>query len=231
MRGHFQRNIVAGVFTLIPFVVTFVVVDFLLKLLARVGRPFVVQTGNALQETYPAVAEILVNPVIQSVVAVLMVIAALYALGVLATQVIGRQIRRLFDYVINQIPFVSNIYGIVRRTLETFEQKDSVQRVVLIDFPTENMKAIGLLTRTLQDEKTGEEMAAVFVPTTPNPTNGFLEIVPAKYVTPTDWEMDEAISFLISGGADGPDKVPFFKDKMLDEVPNDAGLNLTDRDR
>ena len=55
----------------------------------------------------------------------------------------------------------------------------------------------------------GRELAAVYVPTTPNPTSGYLEIVPVELLTPTDWTVDQAMSFLISGGAVAPDTIPF----------------------
>jgi uncharacterized membrane protein len=86
---------------------------------------------------------------------------------------------------------------------------DGTQRVVLINFPHENMKSVGFVTRTLKDEHTGEELAAVYVPTTPNPTSGYLEIVPVSQLIPTDWTPDQAMSFIISGGAVSPDTIPF----------------------
>jgi uncharacterized membrane protein len=71
------------------------------------------------------------------------------------------------------------------------------------------MKSVGFVTRVLKDEHTGADLAAVYVPTTPNPTSGYLEIVPVAQLTPTSWTIDEAMSFIISGGAVSPEKVPF----------------------
>ena len=68
---------------------------------------------------------------------------------------------------------------------------------------------MGFVTRVLRDEATGAELAAVYVPTTPNPTSGYLEVVPVDLLTPTDWTVDEAMSFIISGGAVAPDTMPF----------------------
>ena len=84
-----------------------------------------------------------------------------------------------------------------------------MQRVVLIDFPSRDLKAVGLVTRTLQDAKTGEALAAVYVPTTPNPTSGYLEIVPVSRIVSTDWTLDEAMNFLITGGAVAPESIDF----------------------
>jgi uncharacterized membrane protein len=81
------------------------------------------------------------------------------------------------------------------------------QRVVLIDFPSPELKSIGFVTRVFVDAG-GRELAAVYVPTTPNPTGGYLEIVPVEKLVATDWSMDQAMAFLLSGGAVGPDKLP-----------------------
>jgi len=61
----------------------------------------------------------------------------------------------------------------------------------------------------IREQGTGRELAAVYVPTTPNPTSGYLEIVPLEKITPTDWTVDQAMSFIISGGAVAPDTIPF----------------------
>ena len=81
--------------------------------------------------------------------------------------------------------------------------------MVLIDFPHRDAKAIGFVTRVLRDEHSGEELAAVFVPTTPNPTGGYLELVPMDRLTPTDWTVDQAMSFILTGGAVAPDRIPY----------------------
>jgi uncharacterized membrane protein len=71
------------------------------------------------------------------------------------------------------------------------------------------MKAVGLVTRTFIDEETGDEYAAVYVPTAPNPTGGYLEIVPVDELVTLDWTVDEAMTFVISGGTTAPDNIRF----------------------
>ncbi|HRE19008.1 MAG TPA: DUF502 domain-containing protein, partial [Rhodocyclaceae bacterium] len=82
------------------------------------------------------------------------------------------------------------------------------QRVVLIDFPSPHLKSIGFVTRVFRDGS-DRELAAVYVPTTPNPTGGYLEIVPVENLTATDWSVDQAMAFLLSAGAVGADTLPF----------------------
>ena len=111
----------------------------------------------------------------------------------------------LFDGVMHRIPVVKKIYGSTQQLLATLRQEPgTAQRVVLIEFPSPGMQAVGFVTRTLPDPRTGKELAAVYVPTTPNPTSGYLELVPVDNIVSTDWSMDEAMTFIISGGAVAP---------------------------
>ena len=71
------------------------------------------------------------------------------------------------------------------------------------------MKTVGFVTRVMKDDVTGQELAAVYVPTTPNPTSGYLEIVPVEKLVSTDWSVEEAMTFIISGGAIAPEKISF----------------------
>ena len=115
--------------------------------------------------------------------------------------------------MILRIPLASTIYTSARQLLDILQTKPgNTQRVVLVDFPHKEMKSVGLVTRILKEEGTGRELAAVYVPTTPNPTSGYLEIVPIELLTPTDWTVDQAMSFIISGGAVSPESVPFTRD-------------------
>jgi uncharacterized membrane protein len=94
-----------------------------------------------------------------------------------------------------------------------------MQRVVLIDFPRRGMKVVGFVTRVMIEEGSGREMAAVYVPTTPNPTGGYLELVPVDELTPTDWTMDQAMAFIISGGAVAPDTLPASPERLRKKNP------------
>ena len=110
----------------------------------------------------------------------------------------------------DRIPLAKTVYGSARKLLDILQtQPGNAQRVVLIDFPNRDMKAVGFVTRLLREEGSGRELAAVYVPTTPNPTSGYLEIVPVDRLTPTDWSFDEAMAFIISGGAVAPEAIPF----------------------
>lgn len=212
-----KAYIIAGLFTVIPLVITWWVVKFTLQVLREFGRPVVNWIALGIRPFAPDAADILLNPFFDSVLAIILTLLFLYLLGWTATRVIGRRLLAAFDALVHRIPLVNTIYGAVQKFLSVLQTKpDGVQRVVLIDFPSTEMKTVGFVTRTLQDVDTGRTLAAVYVPTTPNPTSGYLEIVPLEKVISTSWTMDEAMTFIISGGAVAPPKMNY--DKSADEA-------------
>jgi len=207
---HFRRYIIAGILTVIPIWLTVVVFEFILRQLSAIGSPWVRALSRTLQVVAPNLSRWLLDPWFQSAVAVLLTLMALYLLGWAATQVLGRRLLALFDSIMERIPMVQTVYGSTKKLLASLQKKpDKLQRVVLVNFPTENMKTVGLVTRVFRDADTGRELAAVYVPTTPNPTSGYLEIVPVENLVSTDWTVDEATTFVISGGAVAPDRINY----------------------
>ncbi len=205
-----RRYLLTGIFTVIPIWITYLVFQFILGELSRVGRPWVRALSRLLQQPFPDLAQWILHPWFEYAMATLLTLLGLYLLGWLASRVIGRRVLAAVDRIMARIPLAQNIYGSTRKLLAALQEKpEQVQRVVLIEFPSPDMKTVGLVTRTLRDADSGELLAAVYVPTTPNPTSGYLEIVPVSRLTPTDWTVDEAMSFIISGGAVAPEQVHF----------------------
>lgn len=203
--AHVQRNIITGVLVMIPLWITWLVFSFLFTQLSNFGRPWVRGLSRGLEQNYPALAEWLLTPVFQSVLAALVTLLSLYLLGWVTSRVLGKRLIALFESLIDRIPLVQTVYGATKKLISALQQKpDNVQRVVLIEFPTPEMRAVGFVTQVLTDAKTGRKLAAVYVPTTPNPTSGYLEIVPLERVVSTDWSVDEAMTFIISGGTVSP---------------------------
>ncbi|MGF1548652.1 MAG: DUF502 domain-containing protein [Thiotrichales bacterium] len=205
-----QRYLLAGILTVIPIWITFVVFDFIFRQLSRIGMPGIRTTARMLEPHAPTLAAWLTDSNLRYALAVLLTVIALYLLGWLATRVIGRRLLGLFDYLMARIPLVQNIYGGTKKLLSALQQKpDAVERVVLINFPSPEMRTVGLVTRVLEDEATGQQLAVVYVPTTPNPTSGYVEIVPVENLIATDWTLDEAMSFIISGGTVARPRIRF----------------------
>lgn len=207
---RFNRNVVAGMFVVIPVLTTVWIARFVLEALIAFGRPLVTALATSLEPTAPDVAEMLVTSQFQWVVALLLTLLLLYCLGALTTAMIGRRVLHAFDRLIARIPFVKMVYGATRKLMASFQEAPAGdRRVVLIEFPSPEMKALGLVTRTFRAADTGQELAAVYVPTTPNPTSGYMEIVPVERLVWLDWTANEAMQFIVSGGTLAPDSMNF----------------------
>jgi uncharacterized membrane protein len=204
-----KRYLITGLLTFMPLWVTWLVFKFIVGFLAGLGAPLVAPFMKALGMVSPQATEQLSHGWITYVLALVLTLIALYLLGFLANRMIGQRLLQAFDNLLQRIPLVQTIYGGTKKLMTVLQNKPSgVQRVVLVDFPRKGMKVVGFVTRVMIEEGTGREMAAVYIPTTPNPTGGYLEVVPLDELTPTDWTMDQAMAFIISGGAVAPDTLP-----------------------
>jgi len=212
--SRLRQYIITGLLVVLPLWVTWLVIDFLFGLISAAGGPWIRAFAAVWSGVAPGFSAWLLDPFVQTVGAFVFALVVLYFLGWFASRVIGRQVLAYFNSLIEQIPLVQTIYGSTRKLLAALQQKPgSVQRVVLIEFPTPSMKTVGLVTRTFLDADTGQELAAVYVPTTPNPTSGYLEIVPVKNLVSTDWTLDDAMGFIISGGVVGPHQINYTKSR------------------
>jgi uncharacterized membrane protein len=199
-----QRNILAGILTIGPLFVTYLIFSFLFSTLAKAGQPLVA----LFDAIFPA--SWLDQPWLQSLLAIVLTLAVLYVAGRFTSVVVGRQAFNLFETLLERLPFVAKVYTSVRQLLDTMmAKKETSQRVVLVDFPIPGQKSIGFLTRTFTDSTTGAPLAAVLLPNAINPTSAFLQILPMERVTETDLNMEQAMSMLMTGGAVGPDSLQF----------------------
>jgi uncharacterized membrane protein len=206
MLAKLQRNIIAGIFIVVPIWLTIWVITFLINLLIEFGSPVASRLAIWIAPSSPNLAALFQAVWFLDFAAVLIILIGLLLLGVVGRQVIGHRLLEAFDGLMARIPLVQSIYGSARKLIQTVQTKpDSGQRVVLIEFPSPGMKAVGLVTRTFTDPATGTEIAAVYVPTTPNPSSGYVELVPSTTLVPLDWTVNEALTFIISGGAVAPE--------------------------
>lgn len=205
---YVKRYLITGLFTIVPLWLTWLVFKFIFTLLSHVGAPVVAGLFVAISAVFPSAATWLGAEWLQSIIAFIGTIVFLYIVGFATNRVFGQRILTGFENLITRIPLVQTIYGGAKKLMTMLSTKPAgTQRVVLIDFPSPELKSIGFVTRLFVDAQ-GRELAAVYVPTTPNPTGGYLEIVPVEKLVATDWSMDQAMAFILSGGAVGPDKLP-----------------------
>ena len=209
-RHNLRRTFITGLLTLLPLWLTWVVVKFVFVLLSDTGRPLVEPMLRNLAMSNPQAFAWLQQPWVLTAIGLLATLGVILLSGVMARRVLGQRLLRWFEALVARIPLASTVYGSARKLLDILQTSPGgTQRVVLIDFPHTEMKSVGFVTRVVRERGSGRELAAVYVPTTPNPTSGYLEIVPLEKITPTDWTVDEAMSFIISGGAVSPDEIPF----------------------
>ncbi|AXI82632.1 DUF502 domain-containing protein [Xylella taiwanensis] len=209
-RPSLQRIFLTGLLTLLPVWLTWVVVKFVFSLLSGISSPWVVPLSQRIAASFPDYLGWIQALWVQNTIALTVTLLAILSVGALSRRMIGQRLLHWFEVIMRRIPFASVIYDSARKLLDILQtQPGSTQRVVLIDFPHRDMKAVGLVTRVIRERDTGRELATVYVPTTPNPTSGYLEIVPVELLTPTGWSVDQAMSFIISGGAVSPDNIPF----------------------
>ncbi len=148
-----------------------------------------------------------------NILATLIVVILLTALGYVSRYVLGRYFGNLAERFIQRVPGVGNVYNTVKQIVSTFssQHRQLFSRVVLVEFPRPGVYSIGFLTNRSQGEiqaKVGSELWTVFVPTSPNPTSGFLLLLPRSQITELDMSVGDGMKMIISGGAVVPPWVP-----------------------
>lgn len=198
---------ITGVLILIPLFVTYLLIAFLFNLLSNSGTPILrwmlsVLGLDGLYWLTPLV------PFIN----LLIVLVLIFLVGVFGTNIVGRRVLAAVNQLVMRLPLVSTIYGAVKQLVETLHgPRRSFQRVVLLEYPRKGVWMMGLVATPRPDTfklSSGNTLLAVFIPTTPNPTSGFLVLVPENEVVDTDYNIEEAFKFIVSSGIVGRDFAP-----------------------
>ncbi len=231
MARHIRSYLLTGILTVIPILVTVFVFDFFVDLLSGIGRPKVILLANAVRPFSPDLARVIVEvPWLSSGLAILLTLGLFYLLGWAMTRMVGRRLLLLMEGQIARIPIATTVYSATKKLIDAFRSDNSLsKKVVLIEFPNAGMKTVGFVTRTFQDQDSGEELAAVYVPTAPNPTSGYLEILPMEELVPLDWTVDEAMTFVVSGGTTAPGEIRFRRSAGVAPNLGPAPLRQPDR--
>jgi uncharacterized membrane protein len=190
-----KGNLVAGVLVWVPIVVTIAVVQFVLGLFTEISRwlPVAYQPETWLGWTFPGFN-------------VIVVCLFVWMTGVLASNVMGRWVLKYSEKILARIPLVRSVYQSVKQAMSAIFE-DSPQRfrqVVLVQYPREGIWSLGFITNQGLAQcanEAGEQVFSVFIPTTPNPTSGFIIMVPEKDVKIIDLNIDAALKYIFSLGA------------------------------
>ena len=183
---HVEATLAAGLLVILPLFITIWILKFIFDLVDPVIQDIFI---NYLPGPhYPGMG-----------VAVMLVL--LYIAGWFTTHGLGQKMINGVHWLIERVPGVGSIYSPLRSAMQTLSRGDDrpYRGVVLVEFPRQGSKSIGLITSYL-GETDGEEMVAVYVPTTPVPSSGFLIVLPYADVTFTDMSVDDAMKIIISGG-------------------------------
>lgn len=141
---------------------------------------------------------------------VLLLIAVLYFLGLIVSNVLGRQIFGLLDRIANRIPLVKTTYNVGRQLSSSFSlpEKQVFRRAVLVEYLKPGIWTIGFVTGTIVDKGNNDEpLLKVFIPTPPNPISGTMVVVRESQTRDPGWSIDEALKAVISGGVIGPAEI------------------------
>ena len=186
LRNYF----ITGAIVLIPIGITIYLSIFLIKFSSRL-LPSKINPNNYLPFDIPGI-EILITIIFITIV------------GGISLSFIGKKILEIFNNILKRIPILRTIYSAVGQLTESFAQtKGTKKSVVLIEYPRKGLWAVGFATKDNVGEiskKTNEQLVNVFVPTTPNPTSGFLLMVPKKDIVYLDMSFEEASKFIVSAG-------------------------------
>ena len=185
-----RNNFIAGVVVLIPIGITLYLTLFIIK----------VSSGLIPKEINPNHYLPYNIPGLEILIAVLLITI----IGWISLSFIGKRLFNLFESILNKIPIIRTIYSAVEQLIETFtKSKSDKKTVVLIEYPRKGVYAVGFATKENTGEikkKAGKELINVFVPTTPNPTSGFLLMFPKDEVIYLDLSFEEASKFIVSAG-------------------------------
>ena len=149
-------------------------------------------------------------------IGLVVLVLALILVGMFAAGFLGKFFLRLGEWIVYKVPLISSIYSVLKQIFETFfsTKTQAFSKVVMLEYPRKGIWILGFVSSELRGEvkeKFAEEMLNVFIPTTPNPTSGFLIFVPKKDTIELDMKVEEGIKFVISGGLVEPENLPRMK--------------------
>ena len=195
LKSILRRRMVSGLLVIIPVGLTIFILRFLYQLTAGQLTPLMRPLFRTLPDYVVPAASII------------LLLILTYGIGLVARVFIGRKLIGLLETVLENIPMVKTVYGASKQVVQTLSLQDDASQfksIVIIDFPRPGMKAFAFVTGKIyfRDAETGalRQHYRVFVPTTPNPTSGYLEFVPADEVEPCGISTEDAVKSIISAG-------------------------------
>ena len=195
--GRLRNYFIAGIVVLVPIGITLYLTRFFISISSKL-IPNELNPNSYLPFAIPGLE-------------ILLAIIFITIIGSLSLSFIGKKILKIFNDILKRIPILRTIYSAIGQMTETLApKKGSKKSVVLIEYPRKGSWAVGFATRENDGEiskKTNTNLINVFVPTTPNPTSGFLLMFPKDEVIYLDMTFEEASKFIVSAGTSDPKKI------------------------
>lgn len=207
---HIYSRMLTGVVFVVPLILTIWVLQLLYNLLDGPLRSLL---NTMLQLRWERLE-------LPPGVGLVLTLLALYVTGILATNMLGRRFLEFWESILQRMPIVNSIYNAARQVVRALSgpQGKSFQRVVLVEFPSKGLWTIGFQVGTIQTSD-GREWVRVYVPTTPNPTSGYLQFLPKENVLFTSISIDEALKMVVSGGILAPERLDMGLTQKVDQNP------------
>ncbi len=193
-RKTIRYYLFTGILSIIPLTVTYWIVSKLFKYFAKPGKIFVQNYfGNEIPLFIPELLGFIIT------------LFFIYIIGVIVTNVIGKKIYSKFEKLLSKIPIINTVYITVKQITTTISgpRNDAFKKVVLIEYPRKGIWTITMVTGESTNSD-GKIFYHIFVPTTPNPTSGFMLYVPKTDAIETDMSVEDGLKILISGGLLAP---------------------------
>ncbi|HSF34230.1 MAG TPA: DUF502 domain-containing protein [Candidatus Tectomicrobia bacterium] len=199
-----RRTFLTGLLILIPLFVTYALITFLFNIFTNASAPLMKGLFRFFELNRYTWTEPLV-PLINF----LLSLAVIFLLGLFGANFLGRRILQAIDALILRLPLVKSIYGAVKQMVDTFQgPRRGFQRVVLIQYPSQGLWTMGFVSSERRDTMNltpSPTILTVYIPTTPNPTTGYLVMVRPDNVIDVDYTVEDAFKFIISSGIVGRD--------------------------
>jgi len=146
-------------------------------------------------------------------IGILIIVVMIYLTGLLVTNYIGRKFFQIGENLVLNIPLVKSIYGSVKQIIETFSVKDNhvAKKVVMVQYPKENVWSVGLVNGEIIHPKSHEEMYSILIIAAINPASGFFIMVPKREVIILNITVEDAMKWIVSGGIITPDTFKHLK--------------------
>lgn len=211
MKANLRSTFVTGMLIILPVLITIWVIGLMFGLLNDTVTPLILQFLKLV--TLGKLSEATWVRYVAPVVSVTLSVLFIYVLGLIGANVFGRQMLKAFDKWLRRIPLVRVIYSATRQFFDTFQSgSGAYSRVVLLEYPRPGIWTIAFVTNEAQQsevqQRAGRRLVSVFVPTTPNPTSGFLLFVPDTDLLPLSMSVDDAFKLVISTGVLAPEGSP-----------------------